>query len=264
MTYGPNLAGRRAFTKLLHRSMALRVLRRHLGAIDRLKADGVVALTFDDGPDATATPKVLDILDKYNARATFFVVGLTSERNPAVLRQIRDRGHAIGNHSYSHPSFPSLSWSRKLYEINACDAFIDAKGPKLFRAPFGHLDGSTFLACYVLGYLPVTWSVHAQDWSDVSGSRMLSQLIERVQSGSIVLLHDRLHVAKDFAAFDRQRMLSALDAFLKMLGGKFVFKTLPEMLSTSTAVRVRGYDPLTNDELARNRQDLAGLISNPC
>src|SRR5262249_16085115 len=107
------------------------------------RASNSVALTFDDGPDPHNTPALLKILKRHGAKASLFVLGRQAELHPNILREIVASGCEIGNHSYSHPSFWSLSPSSRLREIRNCERAVGKSCKKYFRAPFGHAKGLT-------------------------------------------------------------------------------------------------------------------------
>jgi peptidoglycan-N-acetylglucosamine deacetylase len=153
----------------------------------------VVALTFDDGPHPVYTPVVLDLLDKYHATATFFMMGLNVERFPAVVQEVRRRGHEIGNHSYSHDRLVLVSAARVRDEIERTDRLLreaGVTGEILFRAP--HL--SKLIAVpYVLRQmkkLSVLADVDAEEWRRRPPEVMTASVLGAVRPGSIVMMHD--------------------------------------------------------------------------
>jgi peptidoglycan-N-acetylglucosamine deacetylase len=162
----------------------------------RLPAGKGVLLTFDDGPDPAVTPGVLDRLQTVGARAVFFVLGRRAEAYPDLLRRIRDAGHLIGNHSYSHlhphPLHP-VAYRRDLARCQEAIARIANVRPRLFRPPYGRLTAVSLLASRTLGLRPVTWSLDVADYGctdDASATRAGDELLARVQPRDIVLLHD--------------------------------------------------------------------------
>jgi peptidoglycan/xylan/chitin deacetylase (PgdA/CDA1 family) len=162
----------------------------------RLPIGNGILLTFDDGPDPIVTPAVLDRLRAANARAVFFVVGRRAEAYPALLRQIRDDGHLIGNHSYSHlrpQPFRPAAYRRDLVRCQNVVSEIVNERPRLFRPPYGLLTALSLVAPRTLGLKPVTWSVDVQDWScrdAESADRAGQGLLDRAAERDIVLLHD--------------------------------------------------------------------------
>ncbi|MBA3058684.1 MAG: polysaccharide deacetylase family protein [Gammaproteobacteria bacterium] len=153
-----------------------------------------IALTIDDGPDPVVTPLVLDLLQRYAVKATFFVIGENALRYPALCREIVRRGHALENHSQHHRHYFSLlgprAMARELQE--AQDTLISMTGqrPLFFRAPAGLRN--LFLAPILtrLGLRLATWSVRAFDTRVKDAARVQSQLLGGLQAGAILLLHD--------------------------------------------------------------------------
>lgn len=189
----------------------------------------MVALTFDDGPDPRWTPAVLDVLNDHGAKATFFVIGENVVKHPDVMQRIHDEGHALGNHSQHHPSFPFITASERRRELRACAV---ALGPypqarRLFRPP--HLDQSVASRydTWRLGYDVVACNRHARDWEERSSKEMERDLNEALGAGDIVMLHDALFDRKDRS---RAPMIAALDAMLRRQAGRFLFVTVPTLL----------------------------------
>jgi len=153
----------------------------------------VVALTFDDGPNPTHTPRVLDVLDQHRVKATFFMMGRNVERYPAVAREVLRRGHEIGNHSYSHPKLVLMSPRRVRDEIERTDMLLRGIGVSSdihFRPPHG----SKFIVLpYVLVQmkkLSVLCDVDPEEWRRHSASVMTESILRQVRPGSIIGLHD--------------------------------------------------------------------------
>ncbi|MFI3210658.1 MAG: polysaccharide deacetylase family protein [Peptostreptococcaceae bacterium] len=155
-----------------------------------------VALTFDDGPHPKETLEILDILKKYDIKATFFVTGkhVNWYREP-LLRAIEE-GHEIANHTFSHSNIGELSSSQIEEELLKCeDALkeIGAKKPTLFRPPFGNYNKDT-LECIAIkyGYKIILWATtfDVMDWKNPSASEIAQTIINESQNGDIILLHD--------------------------------------------------------------------------
>jgi peptidoglycan/xylan/chitin deacetylase (PgdA/CDA1 family) len=162
-----------------------------------------VLLTFDDGPDPEVTPAVLDRLEAQQARAVFFVIGYCVDRAPHLVREILERGHQIGNHSWSHPyTFPSqgrpplFKYYRDLRECQKVIQRSTGVVPRLFRPPGGRLTPATLLVPRLLGMRCVTWSCDVNDLACESASDAMTaadRLLASVHSGDILLLHDTSH-----------------------------------------------------------------------
>jgi peptidoglycan/xylan/chitin deacetylase (PgdA/CDA1 family) len=168
-----------------------------------------IALTFDDGPSAY-TAQVLDILDLYDAKATFFIVGRNAEHNVALIRRTVESGHEIGNHTWSHASLPTLAKSARHDEVQgANDVVRSAVGhqPRLFRPPYGAMRPGTNREVRRAGMLPVVWSVDTHDYDPgVTAKKLVARVRTALRPGSIILLHD--------GGGDRRKTVAALPRIL--------------------------------------------------
>ncbi len=191
----------------------------------------VAALTFDDGPDPVFTPRLLDVLKKHRTKATFFMVGKAAERHPDIVKEVAAAGHAIGNHSWDHPSFPLIAGRERRAQVQACEKAIAPYGQRLFRPPYGDQSLLSRLEASWLGYQVIMYSVTAVDWLDHDAEWMKNQVVRKVKNGSIILFHDSLFHYRDNRYADREPMLNALDMLLKELSGRFIFVTIPELIS---------------------------------
>lgn len=207
------------------------VARRLIGTITRVSTqEAVAALTFDDGPHPEFTPRLLDILKKHQAQATFFMIGQVAQQYPEIVRQVAQAGHAIGNHTWDHPSLPLISRRERWRQIRACARVIAPYGQRLLRPPYGHESMASRLDALWLGYRVVTWNVLAYDWLDRDARWMADHLMKRIKPGSIVLLHDALYHTLEPEYADREPMLETVDMLLTQLGSRFRFVTVPELL----------------------------------
>lgn len=159
------------------------------------KGSNAVALTFDDGPSPEHTPKVLSLLKKANAKATFFVIGKKAEKNPELIRAILEQGHAIGSHSYAHSRAFSLlptnavrdDIKRSLDVLHA----ITGTRPTLFRPPIGHTNPRIAKVVDELDLTVVGWSVRTLDGiASATKERVEERAVRGLKDGAIVLLHD--------------------------------------------------------------------------
>lgn len=152
----------------------------------------MVALTYDDGPSAN-TPKILDVLEKYDAKATFFVVGDRvdeSSKYQSYVKRAYEMGCQIGNHTYEHKTLTSLSESQIKSQISKCDQAIkNAAGitPSIMRPPGGSRNSTVDLA---VGKPLILWSIDTRDWETRSSSKTISSVLDNVKDGDIVLMHD--------------------------------------------------------------------------
>jgi peptidoglycan/xylan/chitin deacetylase (PgdA/CDA1 family) len=154
----------------------------------------VVALTYDDGPHPVYTRLILDILDKYNVKATFFMVGKNMQAYPDIVREVVSRGHAIGNHTYTHPRNLELDTQAQLVrEMDRCEEVIErltGSRAHLFRPPRGLVDGSVFTIATEEGYTTILWSVCADHHDATTPKLMAQRVLKHSRRGGIILVHD--------------------------------------------------------------------------
>jgi peptidoglycan/xylan/chitin deacetylase (PgdA/CDA1 family) len=153
-----------------------------------------VALTFDDGPNPPYTERVLDVLRREHAHATFFVVGEAVQRHPATARRIVAEGNEIGNHSWDHAHLIALDSAGIRAQLQRTgDAIFAATGRRasLMRPPFGQRDFDVLHQAHALGYRVVMWSVPlADDWEQPGADAIAQRVLSRVRDGDIIVLHD--------------------------------------------------------------------------
>lgn len=156
-----------------------------------------VALTFDDGPDEVCTPQVLDILKRYKAKATFFVVGWRAAAHPQILARAVNEGHEIGNHTWNHPQLPRISKERMHAEIERTSRAIQqatGREPAVMRPPYGATNPAlihTIVKDH--GMVSILWDVETQDWRHPGVSVVQRRAVGNAHNGSIILLHDIHH-----------------------------------------------------------------------
>jgi len=152
-----------------------------------------VALTFDDGP-VENTLKILEILDKYNVKASFFCIGKNIEKNPEIFKSILQKGHFVGNHSYSHTrKMGFLSTAKIVEEIQKCDEVamkIGGVDLKSFRPPFGVINPKTKKALEITGHKVIGWNVRSYDAVLNSKRFILNRILKKIKPGDVILLHD--------------------------------------------------------------------------
>lgn len=152
----------------------------------------VIALTFDDGP-GPHTAHLLDILDQYGAKATFFLIGSKVSSQANVVRNIQARGHQLGNHSWSHPELPKLPVDQIAGEIDRTnDAIKQATGvtPAILRPPYGAVNGVVLEQLRLRGMSSILWSVDTRDWADRNSEIVCSRAVAGARPGAIILMHD--------------------------------------------------------------------------
>lgn len=154
---------------------------------------GDVYLTFDDGPDPEWTPRVLDVLARANAQATFFMIGLHARKHPDLVRRIATSGHTIGNHTLTHAHPWRIGKRRAANEVRdgaATLADIIGEQPKWFRPPHGARRRAMLDAACEQSETLVMWDVSAIDWGLLGTSRRIAERLSHARAGDIVLMHD--------------------------------------------------------------------------
>jgi len=154
----------------------------------------LIAITFDDGPHPTHTPRLLDMLRDRNVKATFYVVGTNARAYPGILRRMVAEGHEVANHSYNHPNLSNMSPDAVRKELqDTHDAILQATGvnAQTFRPPYGALTQNQ--RAWIkrdFGYPTVLWDVDPQDWRRPGSSVVANRVLSATKPGSIILLHD--------------------------------------------------------------------------
>ncbi|MDD4125117.1 MAG: polysaccharide deacetylase family protein [Eubacteriales bacterium] len=189
-----------------------------------------LALTFDDGPDPKFTDEILTVLDKYNVKATFFVVGKNADLYREPLRRVIDMGHEVGSHTYSHISLTERNLEAYMDDIRKEEELLMREfyyKPTLFRPPGGRFNSQAIEAVYKAGYKYVlySWWIDAKDWKDVSVQSIVGDIMENVRGGDIILLHDA-HSGKSSTP-------AALDILIPALQQQgYQFVTVSELFSS--------------------------------
>lgn len=178
-----------------------------------------IALSFDAAWGNDDTETLINILNEYDAKATFFVVGAWVDKYPESVKQLSDAGHQVMNHSNTHPYMTKIDSVQKLDEINTCNSKIEAitgVKPNLFRAPYGDYDNATLDAAESTGMYTIQWDVDSLDWKDnATPESICKRVTSKVKNGSIVLFHN-----------DADHTPEALGEILRCLKGEgyeFVF-----------------------------------------
>jgi cellulose synthase/poly-beta-1,6-N-acetylglucosamine synthase-like glycosyltransferase/peptidoglycan/xylan/chitin deacetylase (PgdA/CDA1 family)/spore germination protein YaaH len=199
---------------------------------------GMVALTFDDGPDEEWTPKILDILKRENVPATFFIIGQNGQANPGLVKRIVAEGHDIGNHSFTHPNLGEIPGRVTTLELTATQRLIESltgRSTRLFRAPyFGDAEPQTpdevepAVLADKLGYINVGLRVDPDDWVQPGSEAIVERAIQGLENtnpderGQIVLLHD--------GGGDRSQTVAALPELIHQLKAKgYHFATVSQL-----------------------------------
>lgn len=157
------------------------------------KCYNCVAITYDDGPVPGTTERLLDTLKRKNVHATFFVVGQNANAYPDILRRIRDEGHTIGNHSYSHPDMARQADGTIAAQLDDTDAAVKHQSgvdPQWMRPPYGSYDGRVVAAAGARGMALAIWDVDTADWQHRNTATTCSRAVAGAREGSIILMHD--------------------------------------------------------------------------
>jgi peptidoglycan/xylan/chitin deacetylase (PgdA/CDA1 family) len=196
-----------------------------------------IALTYDDGPNPVHTPRLMQILEQYDAKATFFLIGMWADREPELIRELHAAGHAIGNHTHTHPRMPFLSTAGVTDQLARCRAAVEASGVEfsrvdgemLMRPPYGNRRPGTLRAMRASGYVPVTWSVTCYDWRRTATEAKIARRAARASEGDVILLHDG---SNEEPAADRADSVAATeDTLRKYTAEGYEFVTIPELVA---------------------------------
>ncbi|WP_102347659.1 polysaccharide deacetylase family protein [Bacillus sp. Marseille-P3661] len=188
----------------------------------------VIALTFDDGPDQRFTPQILDVLNNYNVKATFFLLGTRAHTYPDITQRIFNEGHVIGNHTYWHPQLTKTGLSNMIWEINKNEQELKSiinMETSLFRAPYGALTEQQVQQLGKMGYRGIGWSVDSEDWKSLSSEKIKAKILNAVHPGAIILMHSAGHWTQDLSG--TVQALNELIPYLQKKGYEFV--TVPDL-----------------------------------
>ncbi|GCD84370.1 polysaccharide deacetylase family protein [Parageobacillus thermoglucosidasius] len=197
---------------------------------------GMIALTFDDGPDPYYTPRLLDLLKKYQVKATFFVVGKKAKQYPSIVKRMHDEGHEIGMHNYRHISnwfiFPPFLGKGLRKSANIIEQITGTR-PIYYRPPWGHFN--LFTPFLQKKYPTVMWTAILGDWNVKVGALELHKRLKNsVEDGAIIVLHDS---GTTFGADELapEQMLAALEWLLKEEKAKKMrWVTVTDLLNAQT------------------------------
>jgi peptidoglycan-N-acetylglucosamine deacetylase len=199
-----------------------------------------IALTYDDGPNPAYTPELLELLARHGAHATFFQIGKWVEREPALAKEVRDAGHAVGNHTFNHPTLALCSTDRVKEELRLCHEASQAAdieystvdGASLMRCPWGRRRPGTLRAVKSAGYMPVQWSITGWDWAERKTADDIAGRCLKAREGDVILLHDGVHTEP---RADRSKSVYATRQVLEQLGAEgYEFVTIPELVKPAS------------------------------
>ncbi len=199
------------------------------------REDKRIALTIDAAWEDDKTPFILETLDKYGIKATFFLCGFWVNDYPDMVKAISDAGHEIGNHSMTHPHMNKLSSTQIRDELSAFESLINGvigRGTKLFRVPYGEYNDTVIKTLRESGYEVVQWNIDTVDWKpERSAQTILDSVLGKLKDGSIILSHNN--------GYKIEQYLPALIEAAKAQGYEFV--TVSELLlEGSTLIDVNG------------------------
>ena len=185
-----------------------------------------IALTFDDGPHPGRTPEILDILEKYQVKATFFVIGQNVEYYPEVFKRTVDEGHEIGNHTFSHSVLKSSNAKvieKEIHDFNNAVHSVYNKDVLTIRPPEGEFSDSLRTFAQENDYKIILWSVDTLDWTHRSPEKIAETVLNETDSGDIILMHDYI--------CGKSPTPEALEIIIpKLLERGFEFVTVSELL----------------------------------
>jgi peptidoglycan/xylan/chitin deacetylase (PgdA/CDA1 family) len=181
-----------------------------------------VVLTFDDGPDAVYTPQILDILATFDAKATFFEVGESVRKHPALTKRIHQAGHSVQNHTWTHADLRHLGSAAFRKQIAQTDDVIRAQTgstPACVRPPYGGTNATVRNRAKALSKQLVVWDVDSRDWQRPGTTAIVQRVLKQVRNGSVILMHD--------GGGNRTQTVAALPAILKALKAQgYRFRTM--------------------------------------
>ena len=195
--------------------------------------DNVIAISFDAAWGGDKTIPILDILDRYNVKTTFFLVDIWTQKYPELVQEIVSRGHEIGNHSATHAHMNQLNEQGIIRELSVmADAAQKITGvrPTLFRPPYGEYNDRVVSVARAQGYEVIQWSVDSLDWKN-RGAEEIIRRATKVQSGDIVLFHNDSQYIVD-------ALPAVLDSYLK--NGYKVVPVSEILLTGNTVIDIQG------------------------
>ena len=194
-----------------------------------------LALTYDDGPNDPHTLRLLEVLARHNVHATFFLIGRYVHQRPEIARAIVQAGHAVGNHTFTHPLLTLKSEAEIRLELSQCRAALeDATGQSsnLFRPPFGGRRPAVLRIARELGLVPIMWNITGYDWNAPPAATIERTVAKHIRGGDVILLHEGGH--KQMGA-DRSQTILATDRLLSTYSQEFDIATIPQMMSAAPA-----------------------------
>ncbi|SCY96584.1 polysaccharide deacetylase family protein [Alkaliphilus peptidifermentans] len=172
-------------------------------------SEKVVAISFDAAWGDEFTDDILDALDKYNVKTTFFLVGFWVDKYPDWVKEMHERGHEVGNHSSTHPHMSKLSKADIAKELKVTgDKIFEITGvqPTVFRPPFGDYNNLLIETAEELGYYTIQWDVDSLDWKEMGVQPVVDRVTRNVKNGSIILFHNNAKYVAEFLPLVLERL----------------------------------------------------------
>lgn len=200
--------------------------------IGRARGVQQMALTYDDGPNDPHTLRLLEVLARHNVSATFFLIGRYIKQRPDIVREIIKAGHAVGNHTFTHPLLTLKTGAEIRRELCDCSAVlqeITGQTPALFRPPFGGRRPEVLRIARSLQLEPIMWNVTGYDWNAPPAAEIERKVLKQVRGGDVILLHDGGY--RQMGA-DRSQTVLATDHIIQRYKSEgYNFATIPRMLN---------------------------------
>ncbi len=198
------------------------------------RKDNRISISFDAAWGGDQTMEILNILDEYQVKTTFFLVDIWSERFPELVKEMDARGHEIGNHSTSHPQMSKLGRAKVLEELTLMDDRLESligKRSRLFRPPYGDYNNLVVQTARGAGYEVIQWSVDSLDWKNKGMDDLIRRATKDIRGGDIILFHN-----------DSKYILQALPEILKRLQSQgFEIVPISELiLEGNTVIDIQG------------------------
>ena len=218
-----------------------------------------IALTFDDGPNPSYTHQILALLQQYDVKATFFVIGSEATAYPSLVQQEYQQGHVVGNHTWTHPNLTTLSPAAVRNELQSTSSEIEADTgalPTVFRPPGGNFNSTVQSIAASLGLSTILWNVDPRDWSRPGTSVIIQRVLDAVHNGSIILMHD--------GGGDRSQTVAALPTIPTTLEQRgFQFVTIPRMIQDLPSQET-GPSPIAPDQFSPEGIFNPAVVSPEC
>jgi peptidoglycan/xylan/chitin deacetylase (PgdA/CDA1 family) len=194
-----------------------------------------LALTYDDGPNDPHTLRLLEVLAKHNAKATFFLIGRYVRQRPEIVRAIVQAGHAVGNHTFTHPILTFKTEAEVRQELAQCHSALEdtiGQPSSLFRPPFGGRRPAVLRIARQLCLQPIMWNITGYDWNAPPAKVIEAKVSKHIRGGNVILLHDGGH--KQLGEDRSQTVLATDDLLARYNSEGFEFVTIPKMMKTES------------------------------